>query len=132
MRNERFGSIRLTHVNLDDGTAEGFAFLDIPAFSVQYHPEAAPGPTDAHYLLTAFTRLMEGVPDYLDIDIAALIVNTPDSQRTGDDSYALCRAAVSHGVFCATTLAGAQAMAAGMQAAREGELDVVSLQAMAG
>ena len=45
--NERFGRIRLTHVNLDDGTAEGFAFLDVPAFSVQYHPEAAPGPTDA-------------------------------------------------------------------------------------
>ena len=36
MANERFGRIRLTHVNLDDGTAEGFAFLDVPAFSVQY------------------------------------------------------------------------------------------------
>ena len=68
--NERFGRIRLTHVNLDDGTAEGFAFLDVPAFSVQYHPEAAPGPTDAHYLFTAFARLMEGREDYLDIDIA--------------------------------------------------------------
>ncbi len=70
MANERFGRIRLTHVNLDDGTAEGFAFLDVPAFSVQYHPEAAPGPTDAHYLFTAFARLMEGREDYLDIDIA--------------------------------------------------------------
>lgn len=69
--NERFGRIRLTHVNLDDGTAEGFAFLDVPAFSVQYHPEAAPGPTDAHYLFTAFARLMEGRADYLDIDSAA-------------------------------------------------------------
>ena len=68
--NERFGRIRLTHVNLDDGTAEGFAFLEVPAFSVQYHPEAAPGPTDAHYLFTAFARLMEGREDYLDIDIA--------------------------------------------------------------
>ncbi|MFR4804442.1 MAG: glutamine amidotransferase-related protein [Eggerthellaceae bacterium] len=37
-------------MNLNDGTAEGVAFLDIPAFSVQYHPEASPGPTDAHYL----------------------------------------------------------------------------------
>ena len=45
--------------------------LDIPAFSVQYHPEASPGPTDAHYLFTAFTRLMDGRDDYLDIDIAA-------------------------------------------------------------
>ena len=69
--NPRFGRIRLTHVNLNDGTAEGVAFLDIPAFSVQYHPEASPGPTDAHYLFTAFGRLMDGREDYLDIDIAA-------------------------------------------------------------
>lgn len=68
--NERFGRIQLTHVNLNDGTAEGIAFLDQPAFSVQYHPEANPGPTDAHYLFTAFTRLMDGDADYLDIDIA--------------------------------------------------------------
>lgn len=71
VQNERFGCIQLTHVNLNDGTAEGIAFLDIPAFSVQYHPEANPGPTDAHYLFTAFARLMEGREDYLDIDIAA-------------------------------------------------------------
>ena len=70
VQNERFGRIQLTHVNLNDGTAEGVAFLDIPAFSVQYHPEASPGPTDAHYLFTAFARLMEGRGDYLDIDIA--------------------------------------------------------------
>lgn len=68
--NERYGGIRLTHVNLNDGTAEGIAFTDIPAFSVQYHPEACPGPTDSHYLFTAFTRLMDGRDDYLDIDIA--------------------------------------------------------------
>lgn len=71
VQNEKFGRIRLTHVNLNDGTAEGIALLDIPAFSVQYHPEASPGPTDAHYLFTAFTRLMDGRDDYLDIDIAA-------------------------------------------------------------
>ena len=46
-------------------TVEGVAFLDVPAFCVQYHPEAAPGPTDAHYLFTAFVRLMEGRKDYL-------------------------------------------------------------------
>ncbi len=68
--NERYGGIRLTHVNLNDGTAEGIAFTDIPAFSVQYHPEANPGPTDSHYLFTAFSRLMDGQRDYLDIDIA--------------------------------------------------------------
>ena len=70
VRNKRFGRIQLTHVNLNDNTAEGIAFLDIPAFSVQYHPEANPGPTDAHYLFNAFTRLMDGRDDYLDIDIA--------------------------------------------------------------
>lgn len=70
VQNDTYGRIQLTHVNLNDGTAEGIACLDIPAFSVQYHPEANPGPTDAHYLFTAFTRLMDGRSDYLDIDIA--------------------------------------------------------------
>ena len=50
--------------------AEGIQLLDAPAFSVQYHPEAATCPTDAHYLFTAFMRLMDGDRDYLDIDIA--------------------------------------------------------------
>lgn len=68
--NEKFGRIRLTHVNLNDGTPEGMTFLDVPAFSVQYHPEASPGPTDSHYLFNAFLRLMDGQKDYLDIDIA--------------------------------------------------------------
>ena len=70
VRNPRFGRIRLTHVNLNDGTCEGIQLLDVPAFSVQYHPEASPGPTDAHYLFTAFVRLMDGDPDYLDIDVS--------------------------------------------------------------
>lgn len=70
VENERFGRIRLTHVNLNDGTCEGIQLLDANAFSVQYHPEANPGPTDAHYLFTAFTRLMDGDQDYLNIDIS--------------------------------------------------------------
>ena len=70
VHNERFGRIRLTHVNLNDGTAEGIQLLDQPVFCVQYHPEASPGPTDSHYLFTAFTRLMDGDPDYLNIDIS--------------------------------------------------------------
>ena len=70
VQNERFVRIRLTHVNLNDGTAEGIQLLDAPCFSVQYHPEASPGPTDAHYLFTAFTRLMDGEENYLDIDTA--------------------------------------------------------------
>ena len=64
-----FGRVQLTHVNLNDGTAEGLRYLDIPAFSVQYHPEASPGPHDSLYLFEAFARLMDGIPDYLDIDI---------------------------------------------------------------
>ena len=71
VKNVRYGGVRLTHVNLNDGTAEGIAFTDIPAFSVQYHPEANPGPTDSHYLFAAFARLMDGRKDYLDIDVAA-------------------------------------------------------------
>lgn len=65
VHNERFGRIQLTHVNLNDGTAEGIAFLDIPAFSVQYHPESTPGPTDSHYLFEAFSRLMDHEENYL-------------------------------------------------------------------
>jgi len=65
VRSERFGRVQLTHVNLNDMTTEGIRLLDVPAFSVQYHPEAAPGPHDARYLFGAFTRLMDGEPDFL-------------------------------------------------------------------
>jgi carbamoyl-phosphate synthase small subunit len=51
--------IELTHLNLNDQTVEGIRLRTAPAFSVQYHPEAAPGPHDAHYVFTEFTRLME-------------------------------------------------------------------------
>lgn len=82
VRSEAYGRVRLTHVNLNDGTPEGMQFLDVPAFSVQYHPEACPGPHDSSYLFEAFARLMEDwraarsvgsdeVPaDYLAIDFA--------------------------------------------------------------
>jgi len=65
VKSERFGRVQLTHVNLNDMTTEGLRLLDVPAFSVQYHPEAAPGPHDARYLFGAFTRLMDGQPDWL-------------------------------------------------------------------
>jgi carbamoyl-phosphate synthase small subunit len=51
-----------THVNLNDGVIEGFRSLKAPAFSVQYHPEAAPGPHDARYLFAAFRDLMLSDP----------------------------------------------------------------------
>jgi carbamoyl-phosphate synthase small subunit len=52
------GGAEVTHVNLNDGTVEGLRVPGIPAFSVQHHPEAAPGPHDASYLFGAFTDLM--------------------------------------------------------------------------
>jgi carbamoyl-phosphate synthase small subunit len=55
-----FGTIRPTHQNLNDGTLEGMRLGDIPAFSVQYHPEAAPGPRDARGLFDRFTGMIEG------------------------------------------------------------------------
>lgn len=52
------GRAEVTHVNLNDGTVEGLAVRGRPAFSVQYHPEASPGPHDARYLFTRFVELM--------------------------------------------------------------------------
>jgi carbamoyl-phosphate synthase small subunit len=48
-----------THVSLFDGSNCGIALTDKPAFSVQYHPEASPGPKDSHYLFDRFVKLME-------------------------------------------------------------------------
>ena len=52
------GGADVTHVNLNDGTVEGLRVQGIPAFSVQHHPEAGPGPHDASYLFAEFTDLM--------------------------------------------------------------------------
>ena len=49
-----FGRVEVSHVNLNDGVVEGLRCLDVPAFSVQYHPEAAAGPHDAAYLFDRF------------------------------------------------------------------------------
>jgi carbamoyl-phosphate synthase small subunit len=52
------GRVEVTHLNLNDHTNEGMRVLDAPAFSVQYHPEAGPGPHDSRYLFDQFARLM--------------------------------------------------------------------------
>ncbi len=64
---ETFGAVQLTHVNLNDMTAEGIRLLETAAFSVQYLPEAAPGPHDARYLFSIFTNMMSGVADPFDL-----------------------------------------------------------------
>lgn len=53
-----FGKVRVSHISLNDNCVEGLECLDLPAFSVQYHPEAAAGPHDSNYL---FDRLVEAI-----------------------------------------------------------------------
>ena len=54
--------VEITHVNLNDHTNEGMRHRSLPLFSVQYHPEASPGPHDARYLFDDFISLMNGAP----------------------------------------------------------------------
>ena len=54
-----FGRVEVSHICLNDNVVEGLALKDRPAFSVQYHPEAAAGPHDAQYLFDRFTNLMD-------------------------------------------------------------------------
>jgi carbamoyl-phosphate synthase small subunit len=51
--------IKITHINLNDNTLEGFRHLKLPIFAVQYHPEASPGPHDAMYLFDEFKKMMK-------------------------------------------------------------------------
>lgn len=53
------GVVEVSHVNLNDEVVEGLTARDLPAFSVQYHPESAPGPSDARYLFARFAELMQ-------------------------------------------------------------------------
>lgn len=58
-----FGRVEVSHVNLNDNVVEGLRALDIPAFSVQYHPEAAAGPHDSNYLFDRFRELVVTAKD---------------------------------------------------------------------
>jgi carbamoyl-phosphate synthase small subunit len=58
------GKAELSHLNLNDNTVEGLRGIGTPFFSVQYHPEASPGPHDAGYLFKRFRRLVEAFPRY--------------------------------------------------------------------
>jgi carbamoyl-phosphate synthase small subunit len=51
--------VQITHMNLNDNTLEGFRCKNIPAFAVQYHPEASPGPHDSNYLFNDFIKMMK-------------------------------------------------------------------------
>jgi carbamoyl-phosphate synthase small subunit len=52
--------VEITHLNINDDTVEGFRHTSLPAFSVQYHPEASPGPNDSRYLFDRFMAMMQG------------------------------------------------------------------------
>ncbi|AUI52596.1 glutamine-hydrolyzing carbamoyl-phosphate synthase small subunit [Arthrobacter crystallopoietes] len=88
---ERFGRVEVSHVSLNDDVVEGLACLDIPAFSVQYHPEAAAGPHDSAYLFDRFIDLMAdekknpGTTDAADVS-KATIADTDTTVAVASDA----------------------------------------------
>jgi carbamoyl-phosphate synthase small subunit len=56
---DKVRDVEVTHVNLNDQTLEGFRCTGVPAFGIQYHPEAGPGPHDSHYLFERFAELID-------------------------------------------------------------------------
>jgi len=53
--------VEITHINLNDNTIEGIKLRNKPVFSIQHHPEAAPGPHDSHYIFDEFAELIKEV-----------------------------------------------------------------------
>jgi carbamoyl-phosphate synthase small subunit len=79
--------VRVTHVSLFDGSNEGLACTDRPAFSVQYHPEASPGPADSRHLFRRFVAMMDRPHDGGAIDIISTELDRRDARpgRTSQD-----------------------------------------------
>jgi carbamoyl-phosphate synthase small subunit len=57
-QSSKFGKVDITHINLNDESVEGLRCLDVPAFAVQYHPEASPGPHDSSYIFNEFIEMI--------------------------------------------------------------------------
>ena len=74
-----YGRVRVSHIGLNDNVVEGLECLDIPAFSVQYHPEAAAGPHDSEYLFDRFIELMSATAS-CSTPSAATALATPSSR----------------------------------------------------
>ncbi len=79
----------MTHVNLNDGTVEGLAFKQCRAFSVQFHPEASPGPHDSHYLFKQFLNIIGEAGRTRDSKIARSYIDSIRETVTVDASDSL-------------------------------------------
>ncbi len=79
-----FGRVEVSHVNLNDDVVEGLRALDIPAFSVQYHPESAAGPHDAEYLFDRFAEMVRDRAGRVGRDSGR--IETPAATRPTEES----------------------------------------------
>ena len=79
---EGFGRVEVSHFSLNDEVVEGLRALDVPAFSVQYHPEAAAGPHDSMYLFDRFRDMVVARRDGVPFDPATADATTPAADPT--------------------------------------------------